>query len=87
MVLTAFQNVANALVALEHDGQALRASREAATDKLQRLTRQQLDQGYVVQLQWLSTRQTWLRARLATLAAQAVYLGTPWPCTRPWGGG
>lgn len=89
VVLTAFQNVADTLVALEQDGQALRTAREAesAADKLQRLTRQQFDQGYVAQPQWLSTRQAWLQARLATLAVQAIYLGDTVALHQALGGG
>lgn len=89
VVLTAFQNVADTLVALDQDAQALRTSREAeaAADKLQRLTRQQLDQGYVAQPQWLSARQAWLQARQATLAAQAVYLGDTVALHQALGGG
>jgi len=89
VVLTAFQNVADTLVALQHDGQALAVARdaEAAAQNLQRLTRQQFDQGYVAQPQWLGTRQAWLQARLAYLAAQAVYLGDTVALHQALGGG
>jgi NodT family efflux transporter outer membrane factor (OMF) lipoprotein len=89
VVLSAFQNVADTLVALQHDGQALAVARdaEAAAQNLQRLTRQQFDQGYVAQPQWLGTRQTWLQARLAYLAAQAVYLGDTVALHQALGGG
>lgn len=89
VVLTAFQNVADTLVALQHDGQALAVARdaEAAAQNLLRLTRQQFDQGYVAQPQWLSIRQAWLQARLAHLAAQAVYLGDTVALHQALGGG
>ncbi len=89
VVLTAFQNVADTLVALQHDGQALSVARdaEAAAQNLLGLTRQQFDQGYVAQPQWLSTRQAWLQARLAHLAAQAVYLGDTVALHQALGGG
>lgn len=89
VVLTAFQNVADTLVALQQDGQALTLARdaEAAAQKLLRLTRQQVDQGYVAQPQWLSARQAWLQARLAYLAAQSVYLGDTVALHQALGGG
>jgi len=72
-VLTAFQNVADTLVALDQDAQALQAAANAAqAARLTRdLTQRQLKDGYAGNLQWLAAEQTWQQARSALVQAQA----------------
>ena len=96
-VITAFQNVADALRALQADAKAIRAARraedtaKASLDIVQR----QLDQGQVNQLAVLNAQQTYLNAavtrvqteanRLSDTAALFMALGGNWPsnCTVP----
>lgn len=72
-VLIAFQNVADTLVALDQDAQALQAAAQA--EQAARLSRdlidRQLKDGYASNLQRLAAEQTWLQARLALVQAQA----------------
>jgi NodT family efflux transporter outer membrane factor (OMF) lipoprotein len=96
-VITAFQNVADALRALQSDARAIRAARhsedtaKASLDVVQ----QQLNAGQVNQLAVLNAQQTYLTAavirvqteasRLADTAALFLALGGGWPaaCTTP----
>jgi NodT family efflux transporter outer membrane factor (OMF) lipoprotein len=72
-VLTAFQNVADTLTALEHDADALNAA--AAAENAARitldLTRQQLQTGYTNYLSLLSAEQTYQQAVIALVQARA----------------
>jgi NodT family efflux transporter outer membrane factor (OMF) lipoprotein len=71
-VIVAFQNVADTLVALEHDAEALRASAastEAAKVTLDVVRAQQLA-GYASYLQLLSAEQTYQTAVIAQVQAQ-----------------
>jgi len=88
-VLTAFQNVADTLYALEHDGRALEAAERnvAASERLMTLTDQQLKQGYVARPAWLAARQALLQARLAQVGAKASYLGDSVALFQALGGG
>src|SRR5262249_9188986 len=72
-VLTAFQNVADALYAIQHDTVALEKAilAEAATEKTLRLTRLQLSEGQVAFSQVLAAQQAYLQASLAVIQAQA----------------
>lgn len=72
-VLAAFQNVADTLVALDQDAQALQsaAKAEQAAKLTLDLTRRQLKDGYAGNLQWLTAEQTWQQARIALVQAQA----------------
>jgi outer membrane protein TolC len=72
-VVTAFQNVADALQAVELDGKALRAAAaaEVAADKSLRLTREQLELGQVSALQLLSAQQVYYAALLNLVQAKA----------------
>jgi NodT family efflux transporter outer membrane factor (OMF) lipoprotein len=96
-VITAFQNVADALRALQADARALRAARYAEDTAKASLdvVEQQLKAGQVNQLAVLNAQQTYLTAsvirvqteanRLADTAALFMALGGGWPatCTTP----
>jgi NodT family efflux transporter outer membrane factor (OMF) lipoprotein len=96
-VITAFQNVADALRALQSDARAIRAAvhaEETARASLD-VVQQQLNAGQVNQLAVLNAQQTYLVAavirvqteanRLADTAALFLALGGGWPaaCTTP----
>ncbi|MGO9363218.1 MAG: TolC family protein, partial [Rhodomicrobium sp.] len=72
-VLTAFQNVADALYAIRHDTNALQKAlvAETAAAKTLRLTRLQLEQGQVSAQVLLSAQTTYLQTSLAVITAQA----------------
>lgn len=72
-VLTAFQNVADTLAALQHDAESLRASasaEQAATRTLD-LSQRQYKDGYAAFLPLLSAEQGYQQARIALVQAQA----------------
>lgn len=72
-VLTAFQNVADTLSALNHDAETLKAS-AAATDAAKRsldLSRLQYKDGYAAYLAVLNAEQAYQQARLAQVQAEA----------------
>lgn len=96
-VITAFQNVADALRALQADAHAVKAAvhaEETAKASLD-IVRKQLQEGQVNQLQLLNAQQTYLNAvvvrvqteatRFADTAALFMALGGGWPstCTSP----
>ena len=72
-VVTAFQNVADALQTVELDGNALRAATaaERAADKSLRLTREQLELGQVSALQLLNAQQVYFSALISVVLAKA----------------
>lgn len=72
-VLTAFQNVADTLAALDQDARALQAAvkAEQAAKLTLDLTQHQLSDGYAGNLQWLTAEQTYQQARIAFVQAQA----------------
>jgi NodT family efflux transporter outer membrane factor (OMF) lipoprotein len=96
-VITAFQNVADALRALQADARAMRAARRAEETAKASLdiVQKQLNAGQVNQLAVLNAQQTYLTAavvrvqteanRLADTAALFMALGGNWPtnCTVP----
>jgi NodT family efflux transporter outer membrane factor (OMF) lipoprotein len=96
-VITAFQNVADALRALQSDARAMRAARRAEETAKASLdiVQQQLNAGQVNQLAVLNAQQTYLTAsiirvqteanRLSDTAALFMALGGGWPvgCTTP----
>jgi NodT family efflux transporter outer membrane factor (OMF) lipoprotein len=96
-VITAFQNVADALRALQSDARAMRAARHAEDTAKASLdvVQQQVNAGQVNQLAVLNAQQTYLTAsvirvqteanRLADTAALFMALGGGWPatCTTP----
>jgi NodT family efflux transporter outer membrane factor (OMF) lipoprotein len=72
-VLTAFQNVADTLVALDQDAQALKAA-AAASDAAKvtlDLSQRQFKDGYASYLSLLNAQQTYQQARIALVQAQA----------------
>jgi outer membrane protein TolC len=72
-VLTAFQNVADTLTALEKDADALKAAAaaEQATGVTLELTRKQWQSGYAGYLALLSAEQAYQQALLNRIQAQA----------------
>ena len=96
-VITAFQNVADALRALQSDAKAIRASRraEVAAKASLDIVEKQVNEGQVNQLAVLNAQQTYLVAvvarvqneanRMSDTAALFMALGGNWPanCTMP----
>ena len=74
VVLTAFQNVADSLYALDADANALAAAvrAEMAAKKTLDLTRQQLELGFVNALALLNAEQAYQQTRIARIQAQAA---------------
>lgn len=89
VVLTAFQNVADTLYALETDGRSLATTRdvEEANRQLAAHTQRQLEMGYSSRLVFLSAQQSLLQARLARVASSATYLGDTVSLYQALGGG
>jgi NodT family efflux transporter outer membrane factor (OMF) lipoprotein len=73
VVLVAFQNVADALVAIEADGRAITAAIEAekAAQRSLDIVRQQVDQGQVSLPALLTAQQAYLQTSLARVQAEA----------------
>jgi len=73
-VITAFQNVADSLLALKYDADALKAAAEAerATRVQRDITRRQLDLGQVNYLSLIQAQQTYLAAVVNRIQAQAT---------------
>ncbi|WP_414706875.1 efflux transporter outer membrane subunit [Rudaea sp.] len=72
-VLTAFQNVADTLTALDEDAKALQAAAaaaDAATTTLE-LSQRQTQAGYASYLALLNAQQAWQQARIVLIQAQA----------------
>ena len=89
VVLTAFQNVADTMYALDADGRSLLATREveAANEQLVLHTQMQFDQGYVSRLILLSAQQSLLQSQLNRAATSAAYLGDTVALYQALGGG
>jgi outer membrane protein TolC len=80
VVLTAFQDVADSLQALEYDAHSLRALATAERDasRLLALTRSQYRVGAVGYLNLLNAEQTWQQARISLIQARAArHAATP----------
>lgn len=88
-VLSAFQNVADALHALESDGEAVRlsAAAETAVAKNLSLARAQLAAGQVARLALLNAEVADQQARLAIVSARAVQLTNAAALIEALGGG
>ena len=73
IVLTAFQNVADTLAALEQDAEGLKAAAAAAADAQETLdlSQRQWKDGYISYLAWLSAEQAFQQARINLVQAQA----------------
>ncbi|MDR2013599.1 MAG: efflux transporter outer membrane subunit [Rhodanobacter sp.] len=89
VVLVAFQNVADALYALETDARALEAARraETAAQRTADLTRRQLELGYVNVLVLLNAEQALQQTRIARIQAQAARLTDTAALVQALGGG
>lgn len=89
VVLTAFQNVADTLYALEADGRSLAATRdvESANQQLLGHTQRQFEQGYSSRLVLLAAQQSLLQSQLARTASNAAYLGDTVSLFQALGGG
>jgi outer membrane protein TolC len=75
-VLVAFQNVADALQALDYDAQSLKAQSisERDAEKLLSLTRAQYRVGAINYLTLLSAQRQYQQARIAAIAARTARL-------------
>ena len=89
VVLTAFQNVADVLRAIEADARLVIAAREAeaAAERSLALIRQQLDQGQVSLPALLNAQQALLQTSLARVQAQASRLTNAVALYQALGGG
>lgn len=88
-VLSSFQDVANALYALDTDAKALQmtADSEQASASTLNYTRGQLRQGYAAKPAALAAEQSWLQARAAHVAARGTLLGDAVALYQALGGG
>ena len=89
VVLTAFQNVADVLLALEADARSIKAAREAeeAARRSLDIIRQQLQQGQVSMPTLLAAQQAYLQTSLATVQARASQLADTVALYQALGGG
>jgi NodT family efflux transporter outer membrane factor (OMF) lipoprotein len=89
VVLTAFQNVADSLQALQYDADSLRAQNTAEQDasELLSLTRSQYRVGAVGYLNLLNAERTWQQARIALIQARAARLADTAALYAALGGG
>ncbi len=88
-VLTAFQNVADTLYALDADGRYYKTAldNEVANQSLYEMSQKQLQTGYISEAAMLNTKQTYLQARINALQAYATYLGDTTALYQTLGGG
>jgi len=88
-VLTAFQNVADALRALQADADAVAAATasERAADRSLAIVRRQTELGQVAYLALLNAQNTWQQARLALVQAEASRLSDTAALFQALGGG
>ena len=88
-VLTAFQNVADTLYALEQDRRSWEIARDnaAANKKIYEYTQAQFDKGYASEPMLLSVEQTYLGAEINRMQAYALYLGDTAALYQSLGGG
>jgi NodT family efflux transporter outer membrane factor (OMF) lipoprotein len=88
-VITAFQNVADTLYALQHDAESLRAAvaAERASKKTLDLTQMQLQHGYVNYLALLSAQQAYQQTLVARVQAHANRLADTAALFQALGGG
>ena len=89
VALTAFQNVADALIALDADDRAIKAAEaaEKAAQKSLDLIRQQLNQGQVSLPALLTAQQAFLQTSIARVQAQASRLASTVALFQALGGG
>lgn len=89
VVLVAFQNVADALLALDADARTLTAAVEAERSALRsiRLLRRQLEEGQISLPNLLTAQQAYLQASLARVQAEAARLADTVALFQALGGG
>jgi NodT family efflux transporter outer membrane factor (OMF) lipoprotein len=89
VVLTAFQNVADTLYAIEQDRRAFEIARNnaEANKKVFDYTQLQFDKGYASEPMLLSAEQLYLAAEVNRLQAYALYLGDTAALYQSLGGG
>ncbi|WP_167010638.1 efflux transporter outer membrane subunit [Comamonas sp. Tr-654] len=88
-VLSAFQDVANALYAVDADSRALQMSQdsESASQTTWKLSDSQLKAGYASMPTALAAKQSWLQAQAARVAAQGSLYGDVVALYQSLGGG
>ena len=88
-VLSAFQDVANSLYAVDTDARALQMSQdsESASQTTWNLSNSQLKAGYASLPTALAAKQSWLQARAASVAAQGSLYGDVIALYQSLGGG
>lgn len=88
-VLAAFQNVADALAALDTDAKAVQASAEAegAAQRLLDAAQRQYKDGYTDNLALLNAEQAWQQTRIASIQARANRLADTAALYQALGGG
>jgi len=88
-VLTAFQNVADTLYALDNDGKlyALAKDSEQANKTVYEMTQSQLKLGYASEPGMLMAQQQYLQSKINRVQAFAVYLGDTAALYQSLGGG
>lgn len=89
VVLTAFQNVADTLYALEADNRSLATARDAVSvnQYLVEYSQRQLAHGYVSRLVFLAAQQSLLQAQLTHVLSKAAYLSDTAALFQALGGG
>jgi len=89
VVLTAFQNVADTLYALDADAKSFTAAQDVETANTQLLvhTQQQFKLGYTSRLVLLTAQQAVLQAQLTRIASHAIYMGDTVALHQALGGG
>lgn len=89
VVLSAFQDVANSLKALESDAQALKAQAEAesAASQALNLVQQQFNAGAVSYIELLNAQTTYQQAKIALIQAKAARLSDTAALFQSLGGG
>ena len=88
-VLTAFQNVADTLYAIDNDGMLYQLARdgEAANQKVYAKTLEQFDRGYASEPGLLAAKQQYLQSKINAIQAYSVYLGDTAALYQSLGGG
>ncbi len=89
VVLTAFQNVADTLYALDQDKQSWEIAKRntEANKKLYQFTQTQYDKGYASEPALLSAQQAYLASDISRIQAYALYLGDTAALYQSLGGG
>ena len=87
--MSAFQNVADTLYALENDRTSydIAKKNEAINLKAYQLAEEQFNKGYISEVNLLTAKQTYLQTQNATLQAYSVYLGDTAALYQALGGG